>query len=340
MTPASCKTEHNCYDDEGGEHHAENVDAEAVGAGEFGIEGDQFELFPEESENDERDCADDGDEADVALDDGGGLAEDEGVEAGLAGVGSRLDVDEEGDAGGEPGGQDDAHGGVLFDTGCVGDEADEKDAEPTGYAGADEQETQVAAGEQEGEGDARQGGVGEGVTEQALAAEDGETAEDAADDAKQGATEGNGAQGVVVFDLEEDLAERYEQGCYERDGADQEPDTPVGTAVFSSQFLVFSHSTWWDPRLSFGLRIGKKHLLCPLRAEKKTLFYPRRATKKTFFHEGPLRATKKTFFHDGPLRTAKKILFPRWATKGHEENPFPRWATKGHDENLLSTKGH
>ena len=175
-------------------------------------------------------------------DDGGGLAEDEGVEAGLAGVGPRLDVDEEGDAGGEPGGQDYTHGGVLFDAGCVGDKADEKDAEPAGYAGTDEKETEIAAEEEEGKRDAGQGGVGEGVTEQALAAEYGETAEDAADNAEKCATEGDGAQGVVVLDMEEDLAEGYEERGDERGGADQEPDALIGTAVICGLLLVIRHA--------------------------------------------------------------------------------------------------
>ena len=47
------EAEHDGDDDEGGERHAEEVDAEAAGAGEFGIEGDEFELFPEEGEDDE-----------------------------------------------------------------------------------------------------------------------------------------------------------------------------------------------------------------------------------------------------------------------------------------------
>ena len=69
--------------------------------------------------------------------------------------GPRLDVDQEGDAGGEPGRKHDAHGGVLLDAGGVGDDADEIDAEPTGNAGADQQQTQIAAGEQKGDRDAR-----------------------------------------------------------------------------------------------------------------------------------------------------------------------------------------
>ena len=147
--------------------------------------------------------------------------------------------------------------------------------------------------------------MGEGVTEQALAAEDGETAEDAADDAKQCAAEGNGAQGVVVLDLEENLAEGYEQGCYERDGADQEPDAPVGTAVFSSQFMVYwSFDMVGSSARRLGLRIGKN-----------TLFVSTKGRK------GP--RNKPFFIHEGPLRTTKKNLFPRRAAKGHEENLFP-----------------
>ena len=195
------QAEHDRHDDEGGEQHAEDVDAEAVGAGEFGIEGDQFELLPEETENDERCSADDRDQAHIALDDGGGLAEDEGVEAGLAGVRPRLDVDQESDAGGEPGRQHDSHGSVLLDAGGVGDDADEIDAEPTGYTGADKQQTQIAPGEQKGDRNARQGRMGEGISQQALVAQHGKTAQHAADDAEQGAAQGNGAQSIIVLDM-------------------------------------------------------------------------------------------------------------------------------------------
>ena len=89
--------------------------------------------------------------------------------------------------------------------------------------------------------------MGEGVAEEALAAEDGEAAEDAADDAEEGAAEGDGAQGVVVLDVEDELAEGNEEGGDDGGGGYEEPDAAVGGVgfghffvVFSSQFLVFS----------------------------------------------------------------------------------------------------
>ena len=84
--------------------------------------------------------------------------------------------------------------------------------------------------------------MGEGVAEEALTAQDGETAENAADDPEQRAAEGEGAQGVVILDVQKELAERHEEGGDEGGCAYQQPDALVGIAVFGSHVIVLSHS--------------------------------------------------------------------------------------------------
>jgi hypothetical protein len=161
--------DHHRDDGQRGQEHLQPVGVEAQAGGELGIEREELELLEEDGDQQQGEGTEGGDGNDVARDEGGGLAEEELVEPGLVGVVALRDEGEEGDSEAEEGAEDDAHRGVLAEAGVADDAEQDQGAQPTRHRGAgEEDEGLFGAGQEVGKADARQGGVRQGIAEQAL----------------------------------------------------------------------------------------------------------------------------------------------------------------------------
>ena len=185
-------------DKQEGKQSVEQAHGIAEAGAEVAVEAEQLEFLPEERHKQQSDPAERSHDEHVAAQKRGGLAEEKGVQAGLAGIGVTLQPGEQHQAKAEENGKNDAERAVLFDACVAGDGHEQKHAGDTGGDGPEHQhERRLLAGEHEGQDDAREGGVGHGVTQQALATQHGERAKRAADDAQHDDAGGDGAQGIV-----------------------------------------------------------------------------------------------------------------------------------------------
>ncbi len=199
--------DHHGDDDQRRQQHAEPVRAKPEAAGKLRIEGEQLELLVEEEHQEQGDAAENREDDDVVLDQRGGLPEEIFVEPGLVGVVPLVDKGEQGDAEAEEGAQHDPERRVLTEDGPAHDGEQEHGPDPAGDAGPEEEDDLLAgAGQQERDADAGQRGVRQRIPQQPLAAQDGEGAEDAADDPEQRRAERHVAQGVVEDQVTQEVA--------------------------------------------------------------------------------------------------------------------------------------
>jgi hypothetical protein len=184
-------------DEESGEGDFDGADGESERPSEGWVEGGEFKFLEAECGDGEDERGDDGHEFDVIDTEGGGLAEEEFVETALVAVGEFLDTSEEDDTEAEEDGEDEADGGVFFDTAAADDAEDDEGADDAGEESAEEEgEGLFTAGEEEGDADAWESGVCERIAEEALAAEQGEGAHHSADESEEGSAEEDVAEGV------------------------------------------------------------------------------------------------------------------------------------------------
>ena len=230
ITPASCKPSTIVTTIRVDKQRVDQPDAETVGAGEFGIEGDQLELFPEDDQRQKRGNPDRADQHDIAFDDGGCLPEDEVIEARLAGIGIRLNIRQQRDAGGEPTREHNAQRRVPLDARGRQQRRNETQAKPTGDASADEQRAQLAPRQQKSDRHTRQRRVRQRVPDQALLPQHGKTAERAAEDAQNRAAQSDNPHRIGKAQAKQLLAKRNKAKAREYDGGDDQPDAPVVTA--------------------------------------------------------------------------------------------------------------
>src|SRR5690606_14251583 len=160
--------------------------------------GDELEFLPEQRNQPQRDERDGAHDVEIAAQDGGGQAEQEGFEPALRGVAGVLDLGEQHDAEGEEDRERDAETRIGLEAGGAGEREDEQRRQRARDQRADQDGGQAAAsGYEEAEADAGQGGVGKGIAEQALPAQHRKAAEDARDDAEQGGADHHVLDGVV-----------------------------------------------------------------------------------------------------------------------------------------------
>jgi hypothetical protein len=98
---------------------------EAQTGAKIGVKTEQFELFPKERHEQQRRAAKNRHHNHIPLEQGGGLPKQEGVQAGLPGVGVALQKGEQHQPKAKKDGKDDAQGAVFFDAGVAGN-ADHK----------------------------------------------------------------------------------------------------------------------------------------------------------------------------------------------------------------------
>ena len=103
-------------------------------------------------------------------------------------------------------GQHQSQGTVILDSGPAGDGIDKQGGQQPGHKGAQQHDRQfLAPGDQEGQGDAWQGGVGNRVTQQALFSQYGEAAQHTAAQSQQRRTHDDGPVGIVRQETENGL---------------------------------------------------------------------------------------------------------------------------------------
>jgi len=190
--------------DEAHEEDIENKDGPAFGGGEIGVEAEEREFLDDEEADEDGDRESDGDEDEIGFDHGGGLSIDEGLQSGGGLTGDFLNHAEDRDAEAEEDGEDDAHRGVVFEFGGASDREDAEDAEESGDGGAEEEPGKAATihaeGRHDGEGDADagEGGVREGVAEEGLLAEKEEGADESGGGTQKGDSQHDEARVVSL----------------------------------------------------------------------------------------------------------------------------------------------
>ena len=183
---------------QGGEQYIQRTDREPQAGGEFRIEGDKLEFLPKDDQQPKNDEADDPHRNHVSLKEGGGLAKEELVQACLGGIGESLCEGEQHQAEPEEHRKDQTQSGIVLDVRGSGDGQHEECRQPACDQGTKHEHNRLAvACDQEGQHDAGQSSMRNGITEQALFAQDGEGTKHAADKPEDGGADRHCAQGVI-----------------------------------------------------------------------------------------------------------------------------------------------
>src|SRR5918992_439243 len=130
------------------EQHLDEPHREAQARAERGVEGEEFQLLPEQQEPQERNAAEDRHRREIALEQRGGLAEEEPVQGGLARLPPALDQRQQDEPDAEENGEHDAEGAVFLDAGGADDGHHDQRPHPAGERGPDhERDRSLAAGQ-------------------------------------------------------------------------------------------------------------------------------------------------------------------------------------------------